>query len=766
MYDYSRLSPLDFELLVMDLLKAHLGIDMENFTPGKDSGIDMKFIQNGTVSTIVQCKHYGGSNCNVLKANLRKEREKIQKLNPDRYLLCTSLGLSPMNKKAIAEILSPYLRTSSDMIDKTMLDALLREHEEIEQRHFKLWLTSTAILRRILHSSAVNNSMLTENEIRRQVAVYVHNESFGKALRILTESHYCIISGIPGIGKTTLANLLALNYMNEGYRLVCIDSSIEEAHGELREDEQQFFYFDDFLGTTALSNRNSDKALIRFIEHVHLSKNKRFVLTTREYILNQAQMESELLSRKCLSKCIVRQEDYTKLIRAKILYNHLCFSSVSKGHIRELCETKKYMTIVSHKNYSPRTIQWVTSTAAAKTLETEELSDYLLSLLDNPTLIWQHAFFSHISDRSRTVLVLLSLFGGTMVYEDLRTTLHHWVNSPADSVNEDVALRKAIGELENSFINITAGRDALALSFHDPSVADFLNAYIATNTSVLVPNVWKESHFSDIFDGILSIAMSEEVEAYPGLKRFIGENAEAVLLLMVGSAEKPCGRAFVYSSGYFLRKPATTVGRLNSIFYFFRKIKPGLLQKHSATLLSIAIGMMELMKTATDQTVTLAGHLCEVYPGREELRRVSAIFRKVLEDTNDIEVFSQVSASKTLLDLLGEDSVDLLRGSFSLAVDQMEVDEDKDIDNLETEKAQIEEITEVLGIPLPAYHDKLDARLQQLREKQDDREIDVRESAREEFDSRVLELVREDRIIDEMFQSLCRGTEQMVEVDR
>lgn len=38
MYDFRTLSPIDFELLVRDLLQAEFSITMESFGPGKDGG--------------------------------------------------------------------------------------------------------------------------------------------------------------------------------------------------------------------------------------------------------------------------------------------------------------------------------------------------------------------------------------------------------------------------------------------------------------------------------------------------------------------------------------------------------------------------------------------------------------------------------------------------------------------------------------------------------------------------------------------------------
>ena len=44
-YDFTDcLSPLDFELLSKDLLEADLGIQFENFSEGRDQGIDLRYM--------------------------------------------------------------------------------------------------------------------------------------------------------------------------------------------------------------------------------------------------------------------------------------------------------------------------------------------------------------------------------------------------------------------------------------------------------------------------------------------------------------------------------------------------------------------------------------------------------------------------------------------------------------------------------------------------------------------------------------------------
>ena len=57
MAELENLSPPDFEILSLDLARALTGKQFEAFGPGRDGGIDGRFIaSDGT--TILQAKHY------------------------------------------------------------------------------------------------------------------------------------------------------------------------------------------------------------------------------------------------------------------------------------------------------------------------------------------------------------------------------------------------------------------------------------------------------------------------------------------------------------------------------------------------------------------------------------------------------------------------------------------------------------------------------------------------------------------------------------
>lgn len=109
-YDFRSLSSLDFEDLTRDLLQAEWKLTLESFKPGKDQGIDLRYISPNNNHTIIQCKHFVGSGFDTLLKKLEKEElPKIQKLNPSRYILVTSVPLSAANKTKIRNWQAPSI---------------------------------------------------------------------------------------------------------------------------------------------------------------------------------------------------------------------------------------------------------------------------------------------------------------------------------------------------------------------------------------------------------------------------------------------------------------------------------------------------------------------------------------------------------------------------------------------------------------------------------------------------------------------------------
>jgi hypothetical protein len=492
-YDFTDcLSPLDFELLSKDLLEADLGIKLENFREGRDQGIDLRYapvtlpgrkaFNSQTQKTvIVQCKRY--STFANLKSELKnKELAKITKLNPARYILTASVSLSPKQVDELKELLSPFVLSSGDIYGRDRLNTMLSNHQEIERRHIKLWVSSTGVIDSIIHAST---HIVSREEVERTVKaakLYVRNTSFDEALTILKENHVCIISGLPGIGKTTLARMLLLYFYQREYDIVKIESDISEARAVGYHYKPRFYYYDDFLGQTAQAdklNKNEDQKLLDFMASIRDSKDSVFVLTTREYILNQAKIYYEKLAREKFDHrtCIIDLSKYSRRIRAQILYNHLYYSKLPSAFIKALLMKRGYLEIVDHKNYNPRIIKYLTDSTWLGEISSSEYLEFFLQKLNNPVDIWEHAFRNQLSDRARHLLFILTTMPTESYIEDVKFAFNSFHYSQcmkfsiAHSENDFIS---ALKELDGTFAATHKVQDFVSISFQNPSIRDFM----------------------------------------------------------------------------------------------------------------------------------------------------------------------------------------------------------------------------------------------------------------------------------------------------
>jgi hypothetical protein len=360
-YDFNTLSSQDFEELSRDLLQAEWGVWLEAFKSGRDKGIDLRHIRADRGRTIVQCKHYIRSGFLKLLSHLTKEeRPKIERLKPSRYVVVTSVSLTPDNKDAVVEALAPFVVGPDDVIGADDIDGLLGRHGLVERKNFKLWLTSTEVIERVLHNAEICQTEFEVQRIRKKLPLFVQSPVFPRAMEMLSDRRIAVISGPPGIGKTTLAEMLLYTYLEQGYEPVVINAEISEGKKFFRNEAKRVFYYDDFLGQIYLGDRtdylgrNQDAALTDFIEMVRRSEHSRFILTTRAHILSSALRLSERLARSALAehRCVLELSSYTFGNRARILYNHLYFSGLPHAYKKAVLEEDFFLEIIKHEHFN------------------------------------------------------------------------------------------------------------------------------------------------------------------------------------------------------------------------------------------------------------------------------------------------------------------------------------------------------------------------------------------------------------------------------
>ena len=259
------------------------------------------------------------------------------KLAPARYVLAVSHPLSRRDKAQIAAALQPFVHSPSDVVGREDLNDLLSIHGSVELRHYKLWINSSNVLQHLLNKPIQDRSAFQMREIQESARLYVPTENHELALSKLEELGTVIITGPAGIGKTTLAEQLALFYYSQGFSFVQISEEIREAEAEYKESEQQLFYFDDFLGRNYLEALSGHEGahIVNFMKRIFRDKRKRFILTSRTTILNQGKVLIDVLQNSNLerSEFEVSFALFSEMDKAKILYNHIWHSELQEEYV-------------------------------------------------------------------------------------------------------------------------------------------------------------------------------------------------------------------------------------------------------------------------------------------------------------------------------------------------------------------------------------------------------------------------------------------------
>lgn len=314
------------------------------------------------------------------------------------------------------------------------------------------------------------------------------NDSFERALTVLKENRYVIISGIPGIGKTTLSRMLAYQILAKDYDEFIKVNSMDDASQKLQKGKKQVFFYDDFMGSSFLDIKEIgfENKLLSFIEKVKREPDKLFILATREYILAAAkrQYEKLALSKIDIAKCTIDLSSYTEEIRANILYNHLADAELPIEYIKALLDGKRYLRLIKHDNFNPRIIESFLKQKLYKTEKPEVFVKRFLDFFDRPYSVWEYAF-SNMSKLEQYAMCVRATMGARPVYlEDWYEAIYYYVNSlfgavQADGLEED--WQNILKKLLGTFILTERVEDKELVKYHNPSVYDFLIDSIRKN---------------------------------------------------------------------------------------------------------------------------------------------------------------------------------------------------------------------------------------------------------------------------------------------
>lgn len=490
-YDFKILSYIEFEELTRDILSRFLSISFRTYGVGRDLGIDLSAENR---KNIVQVKHYANSTFSNLKTTMKKEFKKMEEIVPDKYILVTSLSLTPANITTLVESSSGLIKKEDDIFDLNRLNDILtsKDFEDIEKKYYKLWISGVAVMERILNNGVINQIEEKTYEIRDNLPKVVVTNTFQEAYKQLKKEKAILIHGEPGIGKTTLADLLVYKFMEKDFRLKFMSGNDLDKLMDIvntYSQEKEVIFLDDFLGSNILSDLSTvESKLERFINSILRQNNKYLIMTTRSTILKKSMRDYEKINNtmKKLSSVLLEMKNYTPYEKAKIFYNHIYFNNLRDIYKEKLKINKNYIRIVTHRNYNPRIIEFITDESKIRQeIEGEDYISFIDKKLNNPKDIWEYEF-KKLRDVEKIILFTLLSFNSEIKYsylEEAFETRYIYEIETNHFIRETNCFKDAMEILCKSFIKLThsLGNLDVIVDFINPSVRDYLIDYIKYN---------------------------------------------------------------------------------------------------------------------------------------------------------------------------------------------------------------------------------------------------------------------------------------------
>ncbi len=484
-YNFFALSDGEFEELSRDILSRELGQEMRIFGKGADQGIDIADRKDGR-TIIAQCKNYINTPIPKMMSALEKEKDKVEKLNPNEYYLFINKDISPQKIKTIYELFQEWMPSKENIYTRSDCDAFISksENQDIAQKYPHL-LNLNSLHNLINSSTIIDNQdlLISSNNLS---TLFVPTRQYQQAMALLENNQVVLISGAPGTGKTISSKMLAAQFVCYNRYLLRYSNGedLYQIKSMLSPDPEQkeFIFIDDVFGQHYHEMNNSKENLLKqIIRHVNNSPNKRMLINTRMTILQEARQRFNFADGSSDGKepfSIVDMNQITLLEKAEIFVNHLKCRDVPRNYIDSVKANHIYRSIVRHANYTPRIIDRCTQEKYVREIKPNEYATHILHTLNHANEIWDDEFKHRLNEPDRILLyTLYSLTNHDVSENALRKAVNARLN-PSAMFCESINVNDILQRLNESMIAITYKNDTRMVGAINPSVNDFLRSYL------------------------------------------------------------------------------------------------------------------------------------------------------------------------------------------------------------------------------------------------------------------------------------------------
>lgn len=492
-YDFSKINDEEYEELFKDILKSTTGENFRTFAKGRDGGIDV-ISTNAKNRIIGQAKHYVKTPMTQLLKDLQnKEKPKVTRLNPDRYIVAFSQEITSQAYEKILEIFSPFLKDGNDIYDLKRMKEILDNDEKLINKWYKLWLPSKEIIDKILKNSENAITSFYKEKIDKEVQLFIETKYYKEAIKTLEKENVIIIHGNPGTGKTTLANILVYQFLARDYKLKYImNSELSNINNLINIDEKEIILIDDFLGSNILElEAGKETALATLINLCRFKKNKKLILVTRTVLYNRAKNTYEKFNEVDNKICnlMIDTSRINILERAKILYNHLSFYGINSTEKYEaFIKNKLYLKIIRSHNFNPRIVAEIVENAALRLDNNDEIVQMIDDSLSNPNSIWEY-YYKNLNTEEKIILKLIAIFNREInmdILKDVFDGIYHKIAKKYNLSIKENCFLESIRTLSGSLVRIVNREDSKMINLANPSIRDYIIDIFSKNEDNLI----------------------------------------------------------------------------------------------------------------------------------------------------------------------------------------------------------------------------------------------------------------------------------------
>lgn len=488
-YDFNnKLEETEFERFARDIIQIREKITLESFTVGPDGGIDFRKEDNDN-SIIVQVKNIKKLS-NLLYTLKEIEINKIRRLKPKRYILVTSYPLTPGNKDQIKEILKETNITTDDIIGADDLNNYLgqEEYKNIEINYPNLWFNSGNVffkrLDNIVHHEIFEESRYEYTQINELIPYYVPLQESPKLIKNLLNERFLLITGGPGMGKTSLARFIASYFIQKkDYEFIFV-KRVNEANKVYKDNEKQIFLFDDFWGSSFkddIYGYEEESKLGAFIKKINHTNNKILILTSRDYVLEQGLINhGKLKDIFDKNKHTINMKSFSFELRKNILIKLLDKSTLPAEYLKAVLYNIQY--IIKEEHFNPRILNDFINNNSLEFKNEHEFIQELYKAIIEPFDFYQKVY-NCLSINSKLALYLIRTTGN-ISYDNFSKLYKNAIDYAINNTNLQLQLFSAssvIKQLDKSFIDVIDINGEKLIKFQNNSIPDFLIKYDEEN---------------------------------------------------------------------------------------------------------------------------------------------------------------------------------------------------------------------------------------------------------------------------------------------